>query len=172
MDILWTQSQQQAIKKISDNRITAMFNTLAVETQVNDLQPLLGFDFFQNIVQNPTGEWNKKLLDGGTYTYNDVTYFYSGLITVLCYFFKARWIAQSNEFDTFVGMVEKNLDDSNALQIGAIKNRINSVKKTAFKYWEECEKFIIANSSEFPYSKLNPLNTNICSVEKRKAYYL
>jgi len=170
MDILWTTVEQQAIKKISLNRITTSFDLIAAETQVSDLQPLLGFDFFQDIIQNPTDEWNAKLLDGGTYEYNSVTYIYAGLKTVLAYFFYARYIQQSNEFDTFSGMVEKNLEDSNALQIGTIKNRINSVKKIAFKYWEECERFIIANSSEFPFSKINPLN--ISCIDKRRAYYL
>lgn len=170
MNLLWTQAQQQAIKKISLNRIDKSFDKLAEETQITDLQPLLGFDMFQDLVQNPTTEWNAKLLAGGTYTYNSVTYIYSGLIYTLAYFLYARYVSESNEFDTYVGMVQKDNQDSRHLEIGAIKNRVNSIRQIANKHWEDCERFINANIAVFPYALNSP--NNICCLEKRKIIYL
>lgn len=169
MDILWTISEQQAIKPISKNRVTD-FSKLAEEVQIDDLQPLMGFDFFQDMVQNPTSEWNAKLLDGGTYTYNGRTYIYSGLKYALAYFLYARHIGVSNEFDTFSGLIEKNLDDSRHADLGIVKNRQNAVKKTAFTYWEDCQRFVIANISNFPMSMDNPIGSLEC--RKKTILYL
>lgn len=163
MTILWDIEDQQEIKPISKNRV-ADFLKLADEVQLIDLQPLLGFDFFQELLQSPNSEWNLKLLNGGTYTYASGTYVYSGLKTVLSYFLYARHIAQSNEFDTFSGYVEKNLADSKHADLGIIKNRQNSVRKIAYAHWEDCNRFIIANISQFPKSLSNPVG----SLEQRK----
>lgn len=170
MNLLWTAAQQQAIKKISLNRIEKNFEKLAEETQVGDLQPLLGFEMFQDIIQNPTTEWNSKLLDGGTYTYSGVTYIYSGLVYCLAYYLYARYVAESNEFDTYIGMVEKNNVDSHHLGSGSVKNRVNSIRQIANKHWEDCQRFIQANISEFPKAINSP--NNICCLEKRKIMYL
>jgi hypothetical protein len=174
MIILWTQVDQQAIKPISGNRIKD-FDKIAEETQINDLSPLMGFDFFQDIIQNSTATWNASLLAGGTYTYNSLTYVYSGLKYALAYFFYARYIEQSGEFDTFSGMVKKNMQDSEALDIGTIKNRMNTARKTANLYWQDCDRFILANSANFPYSLYNPINRQRqpgCCDDHKKVIYL
>lgn len=161
MTLLWTIAEQQAIKAISKNRVSD-FDKLAEEVQLVDLQPLMGFDFYQDIIQNPTTIWNAKLLDGGTFTYGGRDYIYSGLKYVLAYFLYARHIGQSNEMDTFSGLVEKNLDDSSRADLGIIKNRQNSIRKIANSHWADCEKFIIANITEFPRSLNNPIGSLEC----------
>jgi hypothetical protein len=165
MTLLWTLEEQQAIKKVSPNRIGGTFNVLAEETQISDLKPLLGNDMFQNMLSNPSETWNKNLLDGGTYNVGSMAHTFSGLKYVLSYFFYARYIEQSNEFDTYIGIVEKNNQDSNHLMIGAIKNRANSIRQIAFKYWEECEAFISANNDKFKYY-------GVTCDRKRNIYYL
>jgi len=171
MTILWTSVDQQTIKPISKNRLND-FDKLAEETQLSDLQPLMGFDFFQDIIQNPTATWNASLLTGGSYTYNSLPYVYSGLKYVLAYFLYARYIEQSGEFDTFSGLAKKNMQDSEHADIGVIKNRINSVRKLANNYWTECDKFILANSANFPYSLYNPINrqSGCCNDHKNIIY--
>ncbi|MFA7362102.1 MAG: hypothetical protein WC139_13800 [Candidatus Kapaibacterium sp.] len=171
MTIIWTISDQQSIKPISKNRIND-FDKLAEEVQLVDLQPLMGFDFFQDIIQKPNTTWNKKLLDGGTYTYNSIDYVYSGLKFVLSYFLYARHIGQSNEFNTFSGMTEKIMTDSRTADLGIIKNRQNSVRKIANTHWEDCAKFIQANISEFPKSLINPLSPNNICCDRRYIRYL
>jgi hypothetical protein len=161
MTILWTITDQQLIKPISKNRVSD-FAKLAEEVQIADLQPLMGFEFFQDLVQNSTSEYNAKLLNGGTYTYNSVDYIYSGLKYVLAYFLYARHIGQSNEFDTFSGLTEKNFVDSNKADLGIIKNRQTAIRKIANQHWEDCNRFIIANITEFPKSLSNPVGSLCC----------
>ena len=149
--LLWTYADQQTIKPISANFPSEEFEQIMEEVQVEDLQKLLGFDFYQDIIQNPTAEWNAKLLDGGEYEYNSVTYFYEGLKYVLAYFAYARYVRVSSKKDTATGFVDKQFEDSRQINIGKESNLHKDFTKIAFKYWEECQKFLSANSSEFLY---------------------
>ena len=79
MTALWLSSEQQTIRPISDNNLTRKFNRLAELTMIKDLKPLLGYDMFQDLIQHPTATANAKLLAGGTFTYNGVTYTFDGL---------------------------------------------------------------------------------------------
>jgi hypothetical protein len=74
MNILWTQNEQQTIRPVSANNIDRKFNRLAELTQIKDLKPLLGYDMFQDLIQNSSETANAELLNGGTFTYNGVTY--------------------------------------------------------------------------------------------------
>ena len=58
MTILWTYEDQQRIKPFSENNYKK-FDELARSTMVKDLKPLLGFDMFQDIIQNSTTTANK-----------------------------------------------------------------------------------------------------------------
>ncbi len=151
MALLWTYANQQTIKPISANFPQGEFKQMMEEVQVEDLQKLLGFDFYQDIIQNPTDTWNAKLLDGGEYEYNSVTYFYEGLKYVLAYFAYARYVKISSKKDTATGFVSKQFEDSRQINIGKELNLHKDFIKIAFKYWEECQKFLSANSSEFAY---------------------
>ncbi|MBA7546383.1 hypothetical protein ES705_38773 [subsurface metagenome] len=157
MALLWTYNNQQTIKPISENYPVNDFNQIAEEVQVEDLQKLLGFDFYQDIIQNPATEWNAKLLDGGTYEYNSVTYFYKGLKYTLAYLFYARYIKVSSKKDTYGGLVEKQFEESRIINSGDESNLHKDFRRIAFKYWEECQMFISANSAEFPYYYSDPL---------------
>ena len=79
MTILWTQSDQTAIRPISANNLARKFDRLAELTQIKDLKPLLGYDMFQDLIQNSGTTANAALLAGGTFTYNGVTYTFGGL---------------------------------------------------------------------------------------------
>jgi len=92
MTILWTKEEQTTIRPISANNIDRKFARLAELTMVKDLKPLLGFDMFQDLIQNSSETANAKLLAGGTYTYNGVTYTFDGLKYVLANFLFANYI--------------------------------------------------------------------------------
>lgn len=160
MAVLWTIADQQLIKPISPNR-TGDFTKIAEEVQVKDLQELLGYEFYQDITQNPESEWNAKLLTGGSFIDSaGNTRTYVGLKYVLAYFFYARYITQSDEADTFAGMVTKNMNDSEPLSTGRIKTRVSDLRQIAFSYWKECDLFIINNTAHFPFYKYGD-NVNI-----------
>jgi hypothetical protein len=163
MAALWTSTNQQAIKPISANNL-GKFDNLALETQIKDLKPLIGFDMFQDLLQNPTATANKALLDGGEYTYNGVTYEFKGLIYVLCYFFYANYVMTSWYADTFTGFVAKNHDDAQPASSGDKKNLRDLNVEIAMQYWEDCKHFIAANSSDYPYF--------LCTTPNRKMIIL
>jgi len=155
--LLWTYAEQQTIKPISANQAQAYFNQLAEEVQVEDLQKLIGFRFYQDIIQNPATTANAALLDGGSYVGGDgVTYFYEGLKHVLAYFLFARYIKVSYKKDTYGGFVKKNFEESNQINKGSESDYHNDFRKIAFKYWEECECFIKNNSTDYPYYYSDP----------------
>ena len=149
--LLWTYANQQTIKPISPNYPQEAFNQIAEEVQVEDLQKLLGFAFYQDIIQNPATTENAALLDGGTYEVSGVTYFYEGLKYVLAYFFYSRYIRISFKKDTYGGFVAKKFEESIRLNKGEESNYHKDFRKIAGKYWEECECFIKANSADYPY---------------------
>jgi len=157
MALLWTYSDQQQIKPISSNFPREQFEQLQNEVQAVDLQKLLGFDFYQDIIQNPTSTANAALLDGGTYVVSGVTYSYVGLKYTLAYYLYARYVKVSSHKDTYGGIVKKNFEESRELNEGANANYRKDFRIIAGKYWEENEQFLIANYSDYPYYYSNPL---------------
>lgn len=164
MNLLWTYLEQQAIRPISNNNITRKFNSLAEITMIKDLKPLLGYDMFQDLIQNPTDTANAALLDGGTFTYNGVTYTFDGLKYVLANFFFANYIVDNLE-DTFTGFVTKSNEDSQPATQGDKKNLRDLAIEAATQYWEDCKKYIEANSSDFPYYDCSkPQNNRLITI--------
>jgi len=149
MTPLLTISEQQAIKAISANN-TGKFDDLLAETVIKDIKPLLGFDFYQDLIQNPTSTENALLLSGGTYMYNGVTYSFEGLKTVIAYFLFANYV-MSNLVDTFTGFVTKNNEDSQAASSGDKKNLRDMNREIAMQHWDDCKAFIASSTVSFPY---------------------
>ena len=163
MTILWTQSDQTAIRPISANNLARKFDRLAELTQVKDLKPLLGYDMFQDLIQNSETTANAALLAGGTFTYNGVTYTFDGLKYVLANFFFANYIVDNLE-DTFTGFVTKSNEDSQPASAGDKKNLRDLAIETALQYWEDCKKYIEANSSLFPYYNCKPRSNRLITI--------
>ena len=163
MTILWTQSDQTAIRPISANNLARKFDRLAELTQVKDLKPLVGYDMFQDLIQHPTSTANAALLAGDTFTYNGVTYTFDGLKYVLANFFFANYIVDNLE-DTFTGFVTKSNEDSQPASQGDKKNLRDLAVETALQYWEDCKKYIEANSSLFPYYNCRPRSNRLITI--------
>lgn len=162
--VLWTYAEQQVIRPISENN-QMKFAKIAEETQAKDLQELIGFDFYQDLIQNPLTTANAALMDGGNYTVSGINYFHEGLKYVLAYLFFARYLTESENFDTFVGLVHTNIDNSQRLSAGDQKNYILQFRQVAYKYWEETEQFILNNLTDYPYyygtnPKNHPIGTS------------
>jgi hypothetical protein len=163
MTILWTSANQTAIRPISDNNLTRKFNRLAELTQIKDLKPLLGYDMFQDLIQNPSATANAKLLAGGTFTYNGITYTFDGLKYVLANFFFANYIVDNLE-DTFSGFVTKSNEDSQPASSGDKKNIRDLAVEAAMQYWEDCKKYIESDTSLFPYYNSRPTNNRLITI--------
>lgn len=162
MALLWTFTDQQSIRKISANN-QINWEQLAEEVQFVKLKDLMGADFYQDVISNPTGTWNKKLIDGGTYEVGDVTYEYGGLKAVLSYLFFERYIMESDIQDTFSGMKKNDIDEAVHLGLNQKKGYAQEMNRVAIKHWEDALKFVCENSSEFPYAKVK--------TSKRIKYY-
>ena len=172
MALLWTYANQQSIKPIAANFPQTPFEQIMAEVQVEDLQKLLGFDFYQDIIQNPTDTWNAKLLDGGTYEYNSITYIYSGLKYVLAYFAYARYVRISSKKDTYGGFVGKRFEDSQQINTGDESNLYKDFRKIAYKYWGECQKFMSANATRFTYYYTDPLPSRCWPSDEMQTFYM
>lgn len=147
---LWTANEQQSIKPISANN-ASKFTLLAEETQIKDLKPLIGYDFYQDLIQSPESVANTALLDGGTYVYNGVSYSFRGLKVVLAYFFFANYVMSSWFTDTFAGFVTKTHEDAQPVSSGDKKNMRDMNIEVAMQEWTDCLHFIAANSQDYPY---------------------
>lgn len=162
MTVLWTLANQTAIRPISDNN-AGKFTQLAADTQIKDLKPLLGWDMFQDIIRNPTTVANALLIAGGTYVYQGITYEFSGLKAVLSYFLYANYI-MDNMQDTFHGFVTKNTEDSTAASSGDKKNLRDQNREIALQHWYDCQQFIEANASDYPYYIFKTRNNRIITL--------
>jgi hypothetical protein len=146
---LLTFNEQQAIKAISTNN-AGKFDDLLKTTLVNDIKPLLGFDFYQDLIQNESTTPNARLLDGDTYIYSGITYTFEGLRTVIAYFLYANYV-MSNVVDTFTGFVTKSNEDSQPASSGDKKNIRDMNRETAMQHWEDCKYFLDINAVDYPY---------------------
>lgn len=142
-------AEQQTIKPISANN-TGKFDGLLKETLVKDIKPLLGYDFYNDLIQNETTTANAALLSGGTYEDGGVTYKYEGLKTVIAYFLYANYV-MSNLVDTFTGFVTKSNEDSQPASSGDKKNLRDINTEIARQHWDDCKRFLRANSEDYPY---------------------
>ena len=160
---LWTAAEQQAIKPISSNN-ASKFDLLAIETQVKDLKPLLGFDFYQDLMNNPDSVENKKLLDGGNYDRGGIVYSFCRAEICFSLFFYANYVMSSYFADTFTGFVSKNHEDAQPISSGDRKNLRDINKEVAFQYWEDCKQFIYCNKPDYPYYLCQTRNNKMITL--------
>ena len=149
MALLWSKTDQQAIKPVSINLIDIKFTQLATEVQAVELRKLLGNEFYNAIIEAP--ENYEDLINGTTYTYNNVTNEVKGVKYLLSNYFYARYISESLVQDSFSGMVAKNFDDSTRLSSGAIKNLQSEATTVAAAYWHEFVGLMNNDSANYPY---------------------
>ena len=75
----------------------------------------------------------------------------------------ANYIIDNLE-DTFTGFVTKSNEDSQPASSGDKKNLRELARETAMQYWEDCKKYIEANSSNFPYYNCNPPKRQMITI--------
>jgi hypothetical protein len=146
---LLTFAELQLIKPISANN-AGKFDDLLKTTLIKDIKPLLGFDFYQDMIQNESTVANARLLAGDTYIYSGITYTFEGLKTIIAYFLYANYV-MSNLADTFTGFVTKSNEDSQPASSGDKKNLRDINIETAMQHWEDCKYFLDTNAVDYPY---------------------
>jgi len=145
---LWTVQEQQRIKAIDQNSLSK-FEQLQNEVEINDLQKYLGTEFYQELKRNTAAY--SVLLNGGTYTYNDVSYSFGGLKYVCSYLLFAKYVRQSYITDTFSGFVAHTGEGFQRLSSAELANQEAMYKEIAGTYWDECLAYLrTLNLTYFP----------------------
>ena len=153
MALLWTYSEQQAIKPISANN-EPKWEQIATEVQYVKLKEMIGADFHQDIISNPTGTYNALLIAGGTYTKDGVTYTYAGLKAVLSFLFFERYIMEGDAQDTFAGFMQNDNENARHISFAQKKDIASNMRTLARNHWNDCYGFVCENSAEFPYASV------------------
>lgn len=129
-------------KQISQTVYDAVFDSLVLETQIQDIAPLLGEDLFNAILKTPSDY--TALWAGGDYTVNGKTYVNYGLKAVIVYYFYARYQMFGAITDTPFSMVEKlNGSESRPISEKSKKDLYNLNRDSAFTVWKSVENYII-----------------------------
>tara|TARA_R110000787_G_scaffold196468_1_gene307844 strand:- start:875 stop:1396 length:522 start_codon:yes stop_codon:yes gene_type:complete len=151
----------------TNNRIisSSNFNTNALNQHISDaqfidVQKLLGLDFYNEIVRNPTSTANGILLNGGDYIYNGTTYTNVGLKSVITFYSYARYVLFGSQTDTPFGIVQKQGQNSTEIDSGQKKIVSKMNQQTAFVYWENVRLFLDRNKANYSLWSDNCLTSN------------
>ena len=153
---IWTWSEQQEIRPIDENN-AHLFEQIQAETQDHDLKKLIGFEFYNELLNN-IGDY-ATLLSGGEYTYMGSDYTFRGLKYVCAYLFYSRYIRESRVNDTFTGFVTHTADGMHPLSSNEIMNLENRYKEIAATEWEACLHYL--KSTEEPPMTISSTKKNI-----------
>jgi hypothetical protein len=170
MALLLTYSQQQAIKKISENN-QGIYDQLASEVEENELRSILGIAMLQDLQTNPESTENEILLDGGFYENRlGQTITFKGLRYVIAYLNFSKYIGQSFVKDTFSGFTRKTNQYSEPISEGTIKRLQGENRQIAMSEWELIKEFLDLNYNDYPlwpYAKTKkPFTPRIYGIRK------
>ena len=112
-------------------------NVFIREAQQLDLKPLLCESFYCELLEKKEKPIYKKLIEGGSYEYEDKKYCFEGLGTVISYFAYARFVFKSNIVSTSHGFVVKDTPYSDPAALQERKNLYHLHQKEANTYFEE-----------------------------------
>lgn len=126
------------------------FETFINEAQDFDFKPLVEEDFYFDLMAKKDDEKWKKLIDGGDYLFNNRTYHFQGVATVLSYFSYARFVMSSSAVSTSHGMVVKTTPNSIPLSLEERKNSWYKKREEANLMMIDVVKYIERNIADFP----------------------
>jgi|GEM_PF-2384636 len=150
MALLITETETRTIKPFSENN-SDRFEEIMEEVQINELQDLLGFELYQDLINNPASPQNAILLNGTIWTYNDQSLKMHGLKYVLAHYFNANYTREIRKQDTFSGLVQHNFDESNQVSENDRRLTESRARETAAKFWNEVRLYLDNNSDTYTY---------------------
>lgn len=140
------------------------FKKYCREAQLFDFKKLVREEFFMDLITNKGLPAYQKLLDGGDYTWNDRTYHFEGITTMLSYFAYARFVFDSGAVSTSFGMVIKTNPNSQPLSMEERKNYYYKKQSEAGMLFEEIKKFVERNLPDYPSWNAN---TGSCNQQQK-----
>lgn len=148
-----SRQQIQVYKQLSKSIYDDKLNQIILETQFQDLRPLLGERFFNDILAKVEAldPLYDDLLDGNTYTYQGITYTNYGIRCVLSNFIYARYTMFGDIIDNSFGQTMKmNVNESQPLSSSLKKSLYQMNRDLAYNYWLNVRDYIVRNSTDFP----------------------
>jgi len=138
---LITREEIREYKQLSRTANDDKLDDIIIQVQLNELRPLIGERLFNAIMQNPATYAN--LLNGSTYTYNNLTYQNYGLKAVLAYYIDAYWKMFGDVTSTPFGNVTKlNPNVSEPISDGFRKSIFTVNKQSAYNIWLNVDLFL------------------------------
>jgi hypothetical protein len=147
-----SRQQIQIYKQLSKSVYDDKLNQIILETQFQDLRPLLGERFFNDIlnkVEASSTDYD-DLLDGNTYTYQGITYTNYGLRCVLSNYIYARYTIFGDIIDNSFGQsIKMNVNESQPVSASIKKSLYQMNRDLAYNYWLNVRDYIVRNNTTY-----------------------
>jgi len=158
--ILITSIDVRQYKDISDSIFEETFNQFVKEAQFMDIEPLIGNEMYNDLLNNPDNVVNNELLEGGMYTYSGKTYTNVGLKVILIHYAYARYVKFGSYTDTAFSFVQKLNPESEPVSDKQKQVIFKQNQQIAFKYWANVRDFLDRNTEDYPLWNTECNNTN------------
>lgn len=146
-------AKYKQIAKTTNETSLNVLNQFIDDAHFVDLRPLLGDEFYNDLMRNYTSVAYQTLLKGGDYVYGGTTYTNYGLIPVLVHYAHSRYVLYGSQIDTPFSFVEKTNDNSQIVSLNSKKSTAKNSEQIAFNYWENVKLFLDRNSTTYPLFK-------------------
>lgn len=170
---LVTRADISAVRQISETIYDDVLDAIIIETQIQDIQPLLG-EFLFNAVMDTPNDFD-DLLDGNAYTYSDFVFQNYGLKTVICFYVYARLKMFGGAIDTPFSTIEKlEGADSRPISDKTKKDLYQMNRDSGFKIWQSVQNYLLRMETPeqelylrtYPFSqKSSQTNMTISKIE-------
>lgn len=170
---LITRADISAVKQISETIYDDVLDSIIIDTQINDIQPLLGEFLFNAVLDAP--EDFQDLLNGSSYPYLDMTFQNYGLKNVICFYAYARLKMFGSVIDTPFSTIEKlEGADSRPISDKTKKDLYQINRDSGFKIWQSVQNYLLRIQSveqdlylkNYPYNQKNShVNMTISKIE-------
>lgn len=121
-----------------------------IRAQQSELKSFLGDALYYDVVTNPATVPNAKLLNGGEYTNDTHTIFFSGVKALLASWAYARIEKKNSVFVTRGGNVKKETEESIQMTNNEIDAEKSSAESEAIRLQKEVWVFLDTNRTTYP----------------------
>lgn len=126
-----------------------------LQAQQMDLRPLIGEEFYHDLITNPTAEKYIELINGVIYTPTNSTLAvkYEGLKAMLVYWTYARYLTKANIKSTMSGFVRKETQYSEPLRPDELARLASDARSMAMSYEYGLDLFLRFKTGVYPAYK-------------------
>ncbi len=160
-----TKSDLDVVKHVADSvKNVATWPQFVIEAQRFDVKHWIGDALLNDIDSELSASpaelstANQKLMDGGSYTYQNQTYLFGGLKLCIIYYAFARFVNRNPYNFTAAGITVKDTDFSTPASDKAIQRIVTEATLMAASLKDETVLFLRRNASTYPLYKCHRSN--------------